>query len=129
MKLGVKQIVVSYTMVFVSQFRYASFRLSSLQTMPQLPVILFDLGGVLVKSNGRSALRQLLPHMNDDEVLDRWTRSTSIDLFERGQIAEIQFATAFIKEWRLSMTELVFLQAFAAWVDGCLDGAMALGKL
>jgi putative hydrolase of the HAD superfamily len=91
-----------------------------------MPVVLFDLGGVLVESNGRTALQQLSPHLDAEQVLDRWNRSRSVGLFERGQIAEAEFATAFIQEWELSMREEAFLEWFAAWVPGYLNGAMEL---
>jgi len=91
-----------------------------------MPVVLFDLGGVLVQSNGRSALQQLSPHLDAEQVLDRWNRSRSVGLFERGQMAEAEFATAFIQEWELSMGEEAFLESFAAWVPGYLDGTMEL---
>jgi len=94
--------------------------------MPTPIVMLFDLGGVLVKSNGQSALRQLLPHMTDEQVLDRWNRSKAVGLFERGQLAQAQFAAAFVKEWDLPMTESAFLNAFATWVAGYFDGTMPL---
>jgi hypothetical protein len=36
-----------------------------------MPIVLFDLGGVLVESNGRIALQKLSPHLNAEQVLDR----------------------------------------------------------
>jgi epoxide hydrolase-like predicted phosphatase len=91
-----------------------------------MPVVLFDLGGVLVESNGRSALLRLLPHLNAEQVLDRWNRSSSVGLFERGRMTEAEFAAAFIQEWNLSMGEEAFLESFAGWVPGYLDGTMKL---
>jgi epoxide hydrolase-like predicted phosphatase len=91
-----------------------------------MPVVLFDLGGVLVESNGRSALQQLLPHLDTDQVLDRWNRSNAVGLFERGRMTEAEFAAAFIQEWELSMGEEVFLESFAAWVPGYINGATKL---
>ena len=91
-----------------------------------MPVVLFDLGGVLVESNGRSALQQLLPHLSAEQVLDRWSRSRSVGLFERGRMAEAEFAAAFVQEWELSMSDEAFLDSFASWVPGCLDGTVKL---
>jgi glucose-1-phosphatase len=91
-----------------------------------MPVVLFDLGGVLVESNGRSALQQLLPHLEAEQVLERWNRSSAVGLFERGRMSQGEFAAAFVQEWQLSMDEQVFLDSFAAWVPGYLDGATKL---
>lgn len=89
-------------------------------------VILFDLGGVLVGSAGRIAVRALVPSMSEHQVLERWRRSRAVNLFERGQIPSGTFATEFIKEWGLRLTESEFLESFAAWATGLVDGAEAL---
>ena len=91
-----------------------------------MPVVLFDLGGVLVETNGRNALQQLLPHLDTQQVLDRWNRSSAVGLFERGRTTEAEFASAFMQEWDLSMDEQAFLNAFAAWVPGYFNGATKL---
>jgi len=89
-------------------------------------VILFDLGGVLVGSAGRVALRALLPSMSEHQVLEHWHRSRTVNLFERGQIPSEAFAAEFIKEWGLQLAEAEFLDSFAGWVTGPVDGAAAL---
>jgi len=89
-------------------------------------VILFDLGGVLVGSAGRIAVRALLPSMSEHEVLERWLRSRAVNLFERGQIPSGTFATEIIEEWGLRLTESEFLESFAAWATGLVDGAETL---
>lgn len=94
--------------------------------MPGRKAILFDLGGVLVGSAGRVALRALRPDMSEDQVLERWHRSRAVNLFERGQISSRTFAKAFIEEWELQLGESDFLESFAAWVSGFYDGAEVL---
>jgi putative hydrolase of the HAD superfamily len=89
-------------------------------------VVLFDLGGVLVGSTGRVALGALLPSMSEQQVLERWLRSRAVNLFERGQISSDAFATEFIKEWGLQLAEGEFLDSFAGWLTGLVDGAEAL---
>lgn len=89
-------------------------------------VILFDLGGVLVGSTGRVAVRALFPSMSEHQVLERWLRSRAVNLFERGQMPSGMFATEFIKECGLRLTESEFLESFAAWATGLVDGAEAL---
>ncbi len=88
--------------------------------------ILFDLGGVLVGSAGRVALRALRPDMSEDQVLERWHRSNAVNLFERGQISSRMFAKEFIEEWELRLDESDFLASFTAWVSGFFDGAEVL---
>jgi putative hydrolase of the HAD superfamily len=89
-------------------------------------VILFDLGGVLVGSSGRVAVRALFPNMSEDQVLERWLRSRAVNVFERGQMPSEAFAAEFIKECGLRLTESEFLESFAAWATGLVDGAEAL---
>lgn len=94
--------------------------------MRDCKVILFDLGGVLVESAGRAALRAQLPHMSEREVLERWRRSRAVNLFERGQISSRTFAEEFVKEWELPLAESEFIELFGTWVTGFFDGAKAL---
>jgi HAD superfamily hydrolase (TIGR01509 family) len=94
--------------------------------MPERRVILFDLGGVLVESRGRSVLRALLPQLGEHEVTERWLRSPAVDRFERGRSEPRAFAREFIAEWRLALSEEAFIESFASWVTGFFDGAEAL---
>ena len=94
--------------------------------MPGRKAILFDLGGVLVGSAGRVALRALRPDMSEDQVLEHWHRSHAVNLFERGQISSRMFAKEFVEEWELQLDESDFLESFAAWVSGFFDGAEVL---
>ena len=94
--------------------------------MPGRKAILFDLGGVLVGSAGRVALRALRPDMSEDQVLERWHRSNAVSLFERGQISSRMFAKEFIAEWELRLDESDFLASFAGWVSGLFGGAEVL---
>jgi len=89
-------------------------------------VILFDLGGVLVESKGRSVLRALLPQLAEREVMDRWLRSPAVERFERGRTEPRAFAREFITEWGLALSERAFIESFASWVTGFFDGAEAL---
>lgn len=89
-------------------------------------VILFDLGGVLVEVTGREALRTLLPHLSDEQVLERWHRSQAVDLFERGKIPPSVFAEKFVKEWGLGIDAAAFVEHFAPWVKGFFEGATEL---
>lgn len=90
------------------------------------PILLFDLGGVLVQTNGGSALRNLLPHLDEPEILRRWQSSHAVDLFERGRIGDDEFARLFVQEWALDLESSEFVSAFAGWVTGFLPGALEL---
>ena len=89
-------------------------------------VLLFDLGGVLVESAGQDALRRLLPHLSEEEVLARWLKSGAVARFERGAIAPEEFARVFLSEWSLQLDPSRFLSEFASWVRGFLPGASRL---
>ena len=90
-----------------------------------MPVVLFDLGGVLVESNGRSALQRSC-------LISTRSRSGPLESVEIGRslrawsMAEAEFAAAFIQEWEPSMSEEAFLDSFASWVPGCFDGTVKL---
>ena len=86
-------------------------------------VVLFDLGGVLVRTVGREALQVMLPHLSDAEITQRWTASRAVDRFERGQVAPNVFAREFLAEWQLRLSEHEFLDSFAGWVAGFFEGA------
>ncbi len=90
-------------------------------------MILFDLGGVLIESTGRDALRALLPdELERDQVLDRWIRSPTVRQFERGLLSPVAFAAGCIHEWQLRVGPSEFLDAFAMWSRGFFPGAKAL---
>jgi beta-phosphoglucomutase-like phosphatase (HAD superfamily) len=61
-------------------------------------VVLFDLGGVLVESIARDALRSLLPRLSEREIAERWMRSAALDRFERGRSEPRAFAREFVAE-------------------------------
>jgi putative hydrolase of the HAD superfamily len=89
-------------------------------------IILLDLGGVLVEATGRKALAALLPHLDDEQILARWHQSRAVDRFERGKLSEQAFASAFVAEWGLEMSEAQFVEHFASWVNGFFEGAADL---
>ena len=95
--------------------------------MSEQRVVIFDLGGVLVETAGRVALKALVPHLqNEALVLERWRRSPAVALFERGRITPLQFAASFSDEWGIQLPPSEFLSAFAAWLRGPYPGASSL---
>lgn len=90
-------------------------------------VILFDLGGVLVEACGLEALRTMLPgERGSNVIMARWLASPAAGRFERGMTTPAEFASEFLAEWNLELDPAVFIEAFAVWVTGFVDGAKAL---
>ena len=94
--------------------------------MRDAPVLLFDLGGVLVQASGLPTLQKLLPRLERAEVVARWYASKAVGLFERGSIGPEDFAQAFTAEWELEVSPAEFLAVFGSWVDGLYPGAAEL---
>lgn len=90
------------------------------------PILLFDLGGVVVESAGLATLERLLPQLGREEILQRWLASSAVSGFESGVISQDAFARAFLAEWPLPMTPARFLEEFSGWVRGYLPGAREL---
>ncbi|MGH8250177.1 MAG: HAD family hydrolase [Steroidobacteraceae bacterium] len=89
-------------------------------------VLLFDLGGVLVESVGQAALKRLLPHLAETEILARWLDSSAVGQFERGAVSANEFAHLFLAEWQLHLEPSQFLSEFSSWVKGFFPGASRL---
>ena len=89
-------------------------------------VLLFDLGGVLVQSEGLACLSHIVAPQEQHSVVARWHASRAVDLFERGKIAPDEFADSFVDEWGLSMQRSEFLALFTSWVKGFFPGAESL---
>ena len=96
-------------------------------TKSEFDVLLFDLGGVLIDFAGFDELTQMLPDAPDRaEIRDRWIRSESVQLFERGDIAPQQFARGVIEELHLDLSPQTFLAEFVDWARGPYPGARSL---
>jgi putative hydrolase of the HAD superfamily len=89
-------------------------------------VLLFDLGGVLVRSDGLACLKGMVAPDVQHLVSDKWHASRAVGLFERGNISPQDFAALFIEEWSLPLGRGEFLAVFASWVKGFFPGAEAM---
>ena len=90
-------------------------------------VLLFDLGGVLMDFAGFEELAKLLPGApHRSEIRERWIRSKTVQLFERGEITPRQFADGVIEEFQLDLTPKEFLTSFVEWARGPYPGANSL---
>jgi len=92
--------------------------------MASPPVLLFDLGGVIVDFRGGEGMDAVtLGAYGVDFCRDHWWRLPELDRLERGAIAPEEFAAAFIARWRLDLDPSAFVHAFKHWVVGVYDGA------
>jgi putative hydrolase of the HAD superfamily len=90
---------------------------------PEIDVVLFDLGGVLIEFGGFEAMRVLSGIDDDDEMWRRWLTCRWVREFERGRCTADAFATGFVDEWSLEITPAEFLDEFATWPAGVFAGA------
>jgi putative hydrolase of the HAD superfamily len=88
--------------------------------MNDIKVLLFDLGGVLLRLNNQSETFGL--PMEDGEFLTRWIHSAAVREFERGAIEAESFAKAIVIEADLPYDWREFLQRFDAWPDELYPG-------
>lgn len=92
--------------------------------MTEPMLLLFDLGGVLIKSAVFDNLNTLLPEPLTIEILkQRWLLSPAVRSFERGEIRAEEFAELFIAEWQLPISPQAFLAEFAGWPREFFPGA------
>lgn len=97
------------------------------RTEPDVDVLLFDIGGVLIHFAGFEELPALLPEALDSSaVRARWIRSRAVQTFERGDIGPDRFAELFMAEWGLDLAPEQLLCDFVSWVKGPYPGATAI---
>jgi putative hydrolase of the HAD superfamily len=90
---------------------------------PEVEVVLFDLGGVLIDVGGVSPMKQLSGIENDDELWERWLTCRWVRDFESGRCSEEAFATGVVEDWALAIEPDDFLDRFRRWPGGALPGA------
>ena len=80
-------------------------------------MLLFDLGGVLVRNKAFDALRSMVGESaDDDELRERWLRSPAVRSFELGRISPAAFSELFVEEWKLQLSPEAFLLDVASWI-------------
>ncbi len=91
------------------------------------PVLLFDLGGVLINFSGVDGIQPFLPEPLDPATIrSRFVASPSLREFEIGALSPVEFGQRFIQEWRLRVPVETFLAEFRNWSEGYLPGARKL---
>lgn len=98
---------------------YEDSRLTS-----QPKVLLFDLGGVLLRLNTPSNTFGL--RISEEAFLQQWIHSPAVRDFERGTIDAEGFSVKIAAEFELPFAATEFLDRFAAWPDQLFDGVPEL---
>lgn len=87
-------------------------------------ILLFDLGGVLLRLNPPAATFGL--QQNEEDFLQQWIHSASVRKFEQGDVDAATFATSIVNELRLPYDADEFLRRFSAWPDELYEGVPEL---
>jgi glucose-1-phosphatase len=89
-------------------------------------VVLFDLGGVLVRVPGVAAMQDLAGIDSEAEVWRRWLACEWVRRYERGHCSASEFAAGVVTEWDLPISSDEFLARFRQWPDGLYEGALEM---
>lgn len=94
---------------------------------PDIRVVLFDVGGVLVELSGVATLLDWLDHrITAQELWSLWLHSPSVRAFETGRVDAGQFAAGMLAELRLEMDAGRFLESFTYWPSALYPGALEM---
>ena len=92
----------------------------------EVKLVLFDLGGVLVRLGGLSAMQGLANAASDEELWDRWLACPWVRSMQRGQCQPDDFAVGVVSDLALTISPTEFLERFRWWPEGLFDGAAEL---
>jgi glucose-1-phosphatase len=94
---------------------------------PDVRVLLFDVGGVLVELGGVEVILAWLGNrITAEELWRRWLQSDSVRGFETGQIDAPRFAAGVIAEFGLAVEPQQFLDSFVGWPTGLYPGTLEM---
>jgi putative hydrolase of the HAD superfamily len=85
----------------------------------QFRVILFDLGGVLLRLN--DPIETFGLDISETEFKERWLRYPSVRRFEAGEIDTEEFARIIVSEANLPYDSQEFIRRFDSWPDRLFD--------
>jgi glucose-1-phosphatase len=93
----------------------------------KIEVLLFDLGGVLVKFSG---VQDIVPFLrekaSESEIRERWRCCPHTHQYGIGELSRQKFAERFVRDWNLSISPEEFLREFRSWSKRLLPGAADL---
>ena len=92
----------------------------------QVELVLFDLGGVLVRLGGLSAMQGLASTGSEEELWARWLACPWVKSIQRGQCQPEDFAVGVVSDLALAISPAEFLERFRSWPEGLFDGAVEL---
>lgn len=92
----------------------------------EIDVVLFDLGGVLIRLGGMGDMAMLADEPDEDEIWRRWLTCPWVRRYERGECDEGTFARGMVETWSMPASPNEFLDAFVSWPKGLLPGAREL---
>ena len=90
-------------------------------------VLLFDLGGILVKLSGAPRMVALTRgRLTVEELWNRWLNSPGVKDFEAGRSSGPIFAEAMVDEFELEIDPSQFMEEFAGWSKELYPGVRRL---
>jgi glucose-1-phosphatase len=95
-------------------------------TGDRIDLVLFDLGGVLIRPGGVASMRALSGIDSDEALWNRWLSCPWVRRFEAGECAPEEFAAGMVAEWELELQPAAFLDAFGRWPEPPFEGALQL---
>lgn len=93
----------------------ARAELSDARSFRDIRVVVFDLGGVLLRL--RDPLTNFGLELDEAEFQERWLNSAAVREFERGACDAETFGRTIVREFGLSMGWRSFLERFDAWPE------------
>ena len=95
-------------------------------TAHHVDVVLFDVGGILIRMSGIDIWKQLTGETDEAEIWRRWLHCPVVKAFERGHCSIDDFARGMIETHDLPVGEEDFIDSFRTWPSGLLEGARDL---
>jgi putative hydrolase of the HAD superfamily len=90
-------------------------------------VLLFDLGGVLVRWEGIQSIGKLTDRpLSPEQAREFWLRSEWVRKFERGLCSAEEFVESVVRDLDLKVTPDEFHEIFDSWVAAPFPGALEL---
>ncbi len=95
-------------------------------TGDRIDLVLFDLGGVLIRPGGVASMRALAGIESDEALWARWLSCRWVRCFEAGLCTPEEFADGMVADWELELEPAAFLQEFGGWPEPPFEGALEL---